>query len=96
MITIEMLNQSESLKGLTDAQKLAITTLSSNDEATVIGTKIGALHGQYDADILSISGISKADGEKLMTILSEFLVTTRLSLMVLRHYLLSSRLRRRK
>lgn len=59
-----MLNQSESLKGLTDAQKLAITTLSSNDEATVIGTKIGALHGQYDADILSISGISKADGEK--------------------------------
>lgn len=64
MITIEMLNQSESLKGLTDAQKLAITTLSSNDEATVIGTKIGALHGQYDADILNISGISKADGEK--------------------------------
>lgn len=64
MITIEMLNQSESLKGLTDAQKLAITTLSSNDEATVIGTKIGALHGQYDADILSISGISKTDGEK--------------------------------
>ena len=59
-----MLNQSESLKGLTDAQKLAITTLSSNDEATVIGTKIGALHGQYDADILSISGISKTDGEK--------------------------------
>ena len=59
-----MLNQSESLKGLTDAQKLAITTLSSNDEATVIGTKIGALHGQYDADILSISGISKADSEK--------------------------------
>lgn len=59
-----MLNQSESLKGLTDAQKLAITTLSSNDETTVIGTKIGALHGQYDADILSISGISKADGEK--------------------------------
>lgn len=64
MITIEMLNQSESLKSLTDAQKLAITTLSSNDEATVIGTKIGALHGQYDADILSISGIGKADGEK--------------------------------
>ena len=64
MITIEMLNQSESLKDLTDAQKLAITTLSSNDEATVIGTKIGALHGQYDADIFSISGISKADGEK--------------------------------
>lgn len=76
MITIEMLNQSESLKGLTDAQKLAITTLSSNDEATVIGTKIGALHGQYDADILSISDISKADGEKtydyLKRVLSDY------------------------
>lgn len=76
MITIEMLNQSESLKGLTDAQKLAITTLSSNDEATVIGTKIGALHGQYDADILSISGVSKVDGEKtydyLKRVLSEY------------------------
>ncbi len=64
MITIEMLNQSESLSGLTDAQKLAITVLSKNDEASVIGTKIGALHGQYDSDILGISGISKADGEK--------------------------------
>ena len=73
MITIEMLNQSESLKGLTDAQKLAITTLSSNDEATVIGTKIGALHGQYDADILSISGISKADGEKTYDYLTRVL-----------------------
>ena len=64
MITIEMLNQSESLSGLTDAQKLAITVLSKNDEASVIGTKIGALHGQYDSDILGISGISKTDGEK--------------------------------
>lgn len=64
MITIEMLNQSESLSGLTDAQKLAITVLSKNDEASVIGTKIGALHGQYDSDILGISGISKTEGEK--------------------------------
>lgn len=64
MITIEMLNQSESLSGLTDAQKLAITVLSKNDEASVVGTKIGALHGQYDSDILGISGISKVDGEK--------------------------------
>ena len=64
MITLEMLNQSESLSGLTDAQKLAITVLSKNDEASVIGTKIGALHGQYDSDILGISGINKTDGEK--------------------------------
>ena len=59
-----MLKQSAALAGLTDAQMAAITELSKNDEATVIGTKIGALHGQYDADILSVSGIAKSDGEK--------------------------------
>lgn len=64
MITIEMLKQSAALTGLTDAQMAAITELSKNDEAAVIGTKIGALHGQYDADILSVSGIAKSDGEK--------------------------------
>ena len=64
MLTIEMLKQSAALAGLTDAQMTAITELSKNDEATVIGTKIGALHGQYDADILSITGIAKTDGEK--------------------------------
>lgn len=64
MLTIEMLKQSAALAGLTDAQMTAITELSKNDEATVIGTKIGALHGQYDADILSITGVAKTDGEK--------------------------------
>ena len=38
--------------------------MSKNDENTVIGNKIGALHGQYDADILSVTGVSKKDGEK--------------------------------
>ena len=64
MITIEMLNQNAALSTLTDAQKAAITEISKNDEATGIGTKIGALHGQYDADILNVSGIAKAEGEK--------------------------------
>jgi len=64
MITIEMLNQNPALSALTDAQKAAIAEISKNDEATVIGTKIGALHGQYDADILNVSGIAKAEGEK--------------------------------
>ena len=54
MITIDMLNQNAALSALTDAQKAAIAELSKNDEATAIGTKIGALHGQYDADILSL------------------------------------------
>lgn len=64
MLTIEMLRQSSALTGLTDAQLGAIAEMSRNDENTVIGTKIGALHGQYDADILSITGIKKNDGEK--------------------------------
>lgn len=64
MITLEMLELSGVLKSLTPEQKTAITELSKNDEATVIGTKIGALHGQYDADILNASGIAKQSGEK--------------------------------
>lgn len=64
MLTIEMLQQSSALTGLTDDQLNAIAEMSRNDENTVIGTKIGALHGQYDADILGITGIKKKDGEK--------------------------------
>ena len=51
MLTIEMLRQSSALTGLTDDQLNAIAEMSRNDENTVIGTKIGALHGQYDTDI---------------------------------------------
>lgn len=64
MLTIDMLRQNSALTGLTDTQLQAIAEMSKNDENTVIGTKIGALHGQYDTDILSISGIKKNDGEK--------------------------------
>ena len=64
MLTIEMLRQSSDLAGLTDNQLNAIAEMSRNDENTVIGTKIGALHGQYDTDILNITGIKKKDGEK--------------------------------
>ncbi len=64
MLTIEMLRQNSALAGLSDAQLTAIAEMSKNDENTVIGTKIGALHGQYDADILGITGIKKKDSEK--------------------------------
>ena len=64
MLTIEMLRQNTALSGLTDAQLTAIAEMSRNDENTVIGTRIGTLHGQYDADILGITGIKKKDGEK--------------------------------
>lgn len=64
MLTIEMLRQSSDLACLTDNQLNAIAEMSRNDENTVIGAKIGALHGQYDTDILDITGIKKKDGEK--------------------------------
>lgn len=64
MLTIERLRQNSALTNLSDAQLTAIAEMSKNDENTVIGTKIGALHGQYDADILGITGIKKKDGEK--------------------------------
>lgn len=59
-----MLKQSSALAGLTDEQLNAIAEMSKNDENAVIGAKIGALHGQYDADILAVTGVKKNDGEK--------------------------------
>lgn len=64
MLTIDMLRQNSALAGLTDVQVNAIAEMSRNDENTVIGTKIGALHGQYDTDIFNITGVKKNDGEK--------------------------------
>ena len=64
MLTVEMLRQNGTLTGLTDIQLNAIAEMSRNDENTVIGTKIGALHGQYDTDIFEITGIAKNQGEK--------------------------------
>lgn len=64
MLTIEMLRQSAALASLTDAQFSAIAEMSKNDEQTVIGTRIGELHGQYDQDIFGVTGIKKNDGEK--------------------------------
>ena len=64
MLTVEMLQQNTQLSGLTVEQFNAIAEMSRNDENTVIGTKIGALHGQYDSDILSITGVAKNSDEK--------------------------------
>lgn len=64
MLTVDTLRQNSILAELTDSQLNAIAEMSRNDENTVIGAKIGALHGQYDADILTISGVKKNEGEK--------------------------------
>lgn len=64
MLTPEMLRQSSVLMTLTEEQLNAIAEMSRNDENSVIGARIGALHGQYDTDIFSVTGVKKKDGEK--------------------------------
>lgn len=59
-----MLKQSKALSNLSDEALNAITEMSKNDENTVIGNRIGALHGQYDEDIYNITGLAKNSGEK--------------------------------
>ena len=63
-LTPEVLKANESLATLTDDQVAAIATLSVNDEATVINTKIGEHHGLIEKDVKEISGIDKQEGEK--------------------------------
>ena len=64
MLTVEMLRQNMALASLPENVLQTIAEMSRNDENTVIGNKIGALHGQYDADILAVTGVAKNQGEK--------------------------------
>lgn len=64
MLTVEMLSANPATMALTPEVMQAIATMSQNDENTVIGTRIGELHGQYDADVLSVTGVVKNQGEK--------------------------------
>lgn len=73
MLTIEMLRQNSALAGLSDAQLTAIAEMSKNDENTVIGTKIGALHGQYDTDIFNVTGVKREMVKRAMITLSVYL-----------------------
>ena len=63
-LTAVLLRANAALAGLSEEQIAAIEELSRNDENTVIGTRIGELHGQYDTDVLSVTGIAKRQGEK--------------------------------
>jgi hypothetical protein len=64
MLTREILVANAALAGLTDEQLTAITTLSVNDENSVIAKKTGEIYGGLDADILAVSGIAKNGTEK--------------------------------
>ena len=50
-LTIDVLRANAALAGLTDEQLTAITTLSVNDENSVIAKKTGEIYGGLDADI---------------------------------------------
>jgi hypothetical protein len=64
MLTREILVANAALSGLTDEQITAITTLSQNDENSVIAKKTSEIYGALDADILTASGIAKNSTEK--------------------------------
>ena len=56
MLTREILVANAALAGLTDEQIAAITTLSANDENSVIAKKTGEIYGGLDADIFVVGG----------------------------------------
>ena len=63
-LSIDVLKANEGLAALTEEQLTAIVTLSTNDESTVLGSKIGELHGTYDKDVKEVTGLEKNQGEK--------------------------------
>ena len=75
-LTIDVLRANAALAGLTDEQLAAITTLSANDENSVIAQKTGKIYGDLDADILAATGVAKNGTEKTYDyakrVLSEF------------------------
>lgn len=63
-LTLEILQGNEATAGMSEAQLAAVVELSRNDEAAVIGQRIGEIYGNMDADILGASGIAKDGTEK--------------------------------
>ena len=63
-LTSEIIKANAALAGLTDEQIAAITTLSANDENSVIAQKTGKIYGDLDADILAATGVAKNGTEK--------------------------------
>jgi len=63
-LTAEILKASTALASLTEEQIKAVTELSTNDENTVIGKKIGEIWGGIDRDVEAVTGLKKPDGTK--------------------------------
>lgn len=63
-LTNEILKANTALAALTEDQLAAITTLSKNDEDSVIGTRIGQVYREMDDKISTITGIARNGDEK--------------------------------
>lgn len=69
-LTKEILKANANLNGLTDEQIEAIVTLSTNDENSVIGSRIGEIYRNMDATIANATGIARNGDEKTYDYLS--------------------------
>lgn len=63
-LTIELIKANSSLSALSEEQINAIVTLSTNDESSVLGTRIGEIYRQMDATIASVTGVERNGDEK--------------------------------
>lgn len=63
-LTEQILRENAALAGLTAEQFAAITEMSRNDEAAVIGNRISEIYGGLDTDIFNASGVAKGSTEK--------------------------------
>lgn len=63
-LTDAILRSNKILEGLTDEQRLAIVTLSNNDENSVMGSRFGELYRQLDETIAANTGIQRNGAEK--------------------------------
>lgn len=73
MLTPEILKADATLAELTDEQISAITTLSQNDENSVIGARFGEVYRTFDENIAKASGIARNGDEKTYVYLDRVL-----------------------
>lgn len=64
MLTKELIEKQEALKGLTQEQVTAIVTLSENDENVVIANKVSEFATRIEQDFEAVTGIKKDPNEK--------------------------------
>jgi hypothetical protein len=73
MITKDLLKQSNALSALTDEQLEAIVEIAKNDFKTEIDQSTGRLHGRYDSDIETITGVKRGADERSFDFLKRVL-----------------------